>query len=164
MNKPSPGVGGDSARMPGFLTRMTQVRFSLSSRWKEPVSPLARAKPGSVWKRRLHLNYKVCKWLNAALMRTNQSLSLRPPTPTGVLRRSDRRSGANSLLKISVSLISNTFSIASTTFFFSSFSYIHTYIRSLRFTPELPRLKWFRVVAKKAEPLPKWHVGCGSHY
>lgn len=130
MNKPSPGVGGDSARMPGFLTRMTQVRFSLSSRWKEPVSPLARVKPGSVRKRRLHLNYKVCKWLNAALMRTNQSLSLRPPTPTGVLRRSDRRSAANSLLKISVSLISNTFSIKARAlhFFFPvSLTYTRTF-------------------------------------
>lgn len=163
MNKQSLGVGGDSARMPGFLARMTQVRFSLSSRWKDPESPLARVKPGSVWKRRLHLNYKVWKWLNAALMRTNHSLSLRPPMPTGVLRRSDRRSGANSLSKINISLISNTFSIKARVLHFFPQFFLHTLVHSVPAVhSRVATFEVVHVVAKKAKP--KWHVGCGSHY
>lgn len=127
---------------------MTLIRFPLSS----PA--------GSGWECGRRLNYEVCKWLNAALIRTNQSISLRLPTPTGVLRWSDHSSGPNPWLKISISFISNTFSFIAgiQLFFFFQFS-LHSFLHSvLAVHFRVAVFEVLRVVAKKTKPLP--YVTC----
>lgn len=104
----------------------------------------------------LRLNYEVSKWLNAALMRTNQSISLQPPTPTGVLRWSDRSSGPNLSLKISISFISNIFSFIAGTelFFFFRFSFTFIFTFSPGSSLGVAAFEVVCVVEKKTKPLP----------